>query len=77
MNEMFVNLRELDEAITQATTSEQIAIILDALKTYENEISDTWLFEKNSRFYFNLRNAVAGIKRDAQAKLGALVSTKP
>ena len=76
MNEMFVNLRELDEAITQATTSEQIAIILDALKTYENEISDTWLFEKNSRFYFNLRNAVAGIKRDAQAKLGALVSTK-
>jgi TRAP-type uncharacterized transport system substrate-binding protein len=77
MNEMFVNLRELDEAIPQATSSEQIDLILETLKAYENEIYETWLYEKNSRFYFNLRNAVAGIKRDAQAKLGTLSDAKP
>ena len=72
MNEMFINLRELDEALLGAKTKSEVLEIMRALKGYEDEISNTWLFDKNSRFYFNLRNAVGNIKRDGQAKLDAL-----
>ena len=76
MNEMFINLRELDEAVLHAKSAEEIEAIFTTLKTYEDEIYENWLFEKNSRFYFNLKNAAANIRRDAQAKEGAL-NTSP
>ncbi len=72
MNNMFLSLRELDEAIAKATTKEQIQDISDALAIYEKEISDNWIVEKNSRFYFNLKNALSGVKRDTQERLKAL-----
>ena len=64
-----MSLRELDEAVTQAVTKEQIQDIANALRIYEKEISENWLVEKNSRFYFNLKNALIGVKRDTQEKL--------
>lgn len=72
MNNMFLSLRELDEAIAKAATKEQIQDISDALAIYEKEISDNWIVEKNSRFYFNLKNALSGVKRDTQERLKAL-----
>jgi len=74
MNKMFINLRELDEATIAATTKEELEQILVALKVYESEIQTNWLFEKNSRFYFNQKNAVAAVRRDAQTKLEALAT---
>ena len=68
MNQMFINLRELDEAISEASHKEQIQEILYAVERYESEVQINWLFGKNSRFYFNQKNALAGIKRDALAK---------
>ena len=65
MNEMFINLRELDEEINKVNTNEGIEIILATLNTYEAEIYSNWLYEKNSRFYFNLKNALAAVRRDA------------
>lgn len=72
MNEMFINLRELDEAIITAHSKEQIEEIQRAADQYEEEIYETWLFEKNSRFYFNLKNALSAVRRDALAKLATL-----
>ena len=72
MNNMFLSLRELDEAVTKAATKEQIQDIADALEIYEKEIYENWIVEKNSRFYFNLKNALTGVKRDTQEKLKAL-----
>jgi len=72
MNNMFLSLRELDEAVTKAATKEQIQDIADALEIYEKEIYENWIVEKNSRFYFNLKNALTGVKRDTQEKLKQL-----
>jgi hypothetical protein len=72
MNEMFTNLRELDEAILSATSAEELPAIFLTLTEYEREINTTWLFGKNARFYFNLKNALTAVKRDADAKLKAL-----
>lgn len=72
MNEMFIHLRELDEAILTATSTEEFPAIFLTLKEYEAEINTTWLFGKNARFYFNLKNALSAVKRDADAKLKAL-----
>jgi TRAP-type uncharacterized transport system substrate-binding protein len=72
MNNMFLSLRELDEAVAQATTKEQVQDIADALRIYEKEIYENWILEKNSRFYFNLKNALSSVKRDTQEKLNAL-----
>ena len=72
MNNMFLSLRELDEAETKAATKEQIQDIADALEIYEKEIYENWIVEKNSRFYFNLKNALTGVKRDTQEKLKQL-----
>jgi len=69
MNKMFINLRELDEDILKAKSKEGIEKILAALDEYESEIYSNWLYEKNSRFYFNLKNALASVRRDANAKL--------
>ncbi len=74
MNQMFINFRELDEAISSATSTQQISEIETAIERYEREIKENWLFEKNARFYFNLKNALSGLKRDAQAKLASLNS---
>jgi len=73
MNQMFMNLRELDEAIDAASTKEQMVDIMSAIERYQSEIQKNWLFGKNSRFYFNQKNALAGIKRDAEAKQKSLV----
>ena len=72
MNEMFIHLRELDEAILTATSAGEFPAIFDTLKKYEQEINTTWLFGKNARFYFNLKNALSAVKRDADVKLKAL-----
>ena len=72
MNNMFLSLRELDEAVALATTKEQVQDIADALRIYEKEIYENWIVEKNSRFYFNLKNALSSVKRDTQEKLNAL-----
>jgi hypothetical protein len=72
MNNMFLSLRELDEAVVQAETKEQVQDIIDALRIFEKEIYENWLVEKNSRFYFNLKNALSSVRRDAQEKLNAL-----
>jgi TRAP-type uncharacterized transport system substrate-binding protein len=72
MNNMFLSLRELDEAVVQAATKEQVQDIADALRVFEKEIYENWLVEKNSRFYFNLKNALSSVRRDAQEKLNAL-----
>lgn len=72
MNKMFVNLRELDEAIVQAQSEQDLQIIFEAIRIYERDIYQNWLFEKNSRFYFNLKNALASVKRDAESKLGQI-----
>ncbi len=72
MNQMFINLRELDEAISEASNKEQIQDIINAIIRYESEVQANWLFGKNSRFYFNQKNALAGIKRDALAKQATL-----
>ena len=56
MNEMFTNLRELDEAIQSATSAEEFPAIFLSLTEYEHEINTNWLFGKNARFYFNLKN---------------------
>jgi len=68
MNEMFINLRELDEAISHATTEQHLIEILDTLQLYEKEVHDNWLFDGNARFYFNLKNALIAVKRDADTK---------
>ncbi len=72
MNEMFTNLRELDEAILSATSAEEFPAIFLSLTEYEHEINTNWLFGKNARFYFNLKNALSAVKRDADAKLKML-----
>lgn len=68
MNKMFINLRELDEAITNAKTSHEMDAIFETIKIYASDISKNWLFQKNSRFYFNLKNALASVTRDAEEK---------
>ena len=72
MNEMFIHLRELDEAILAATAIEQLPPIFNILEEYEKEVHSTWLFGKNSRLYFNLKNALSAVRRDANAKLKEL-----
>jgi hypothetical protein len=72
MNNMFLSLRELDEAVANAVTKEQLQDIADALRIFEKEVYENWILEKNSRFYFNLKNALNGIKRDTQEKLNVL-----
>jgi TRAP-type uncharacterized transport system substrate-binding protein len=72
MNEMFIHLRELDEAILTATSAGEFPLIFQTLKGYEHEINTTWLFGKNARFYFNLKNALSAVKRDADVKIKAL-----
>jgi len=69
MNKMFINLRELDEAISVATTKQEVVIILETIKNYEKQICNTWLFANNARFYFNLKNALNSVKKDADTKL--------
>lgn len=72
MNKMFINLRELDEAILVATTKKEVVIILEAIKYYEKQIFNTWLFANNARFYFNLKNALNSVKKDAETKLNEM-----
>lgn len=72
MNKMFVNLRELDEAIAAATTEQQVLLILDTARFYEKEVSNNWLFDNNAKFYFNLKAALNTVKRDAAEKLKKL-----
>lgn len=72
MNEMFIHLRELDEEILSVTSEEQLSAIFNTLKEYEKVVQTTWLFGKNARFYFNLKNALSAVKRDAEAKLKEL-----
>lgn len=74
MNEMFINLRELDEAIFNVTSTDQMPDIFHAIETYEKEVNTSWLFGKNARFYFNLKNALAAVRRDAEAKMKELSS---
>ena len=68
MNDMFINLRELDEETNTVNTKEGLEKILVTLDSYEAEIYSNWLYEKNSRFYFNLKNALAAVRRDAIAR---------
>ncbi len=72
MNEMFIHLRELDEAILAVVSKDELPAIFETLNEYEKEIHTTWLFGKNARFYFNLKNALNAVKKDADAKLNAL-----
>ncbi|QWD86070.1 hypothetical protein AOC19_04215 [Polynucleobacter asymbioticus] len=72
MNKMFINLRVLDEAIIEAKTRQELEEILKMAHEYEQNITGLYVYGENSRFYFNLKNAVAGIKRDAQQKLEIL-----
>lgn len=72
MNEMFIHLRELDEAILAAVSKDELPSILETLNEYEKEIHTTWLFGKNARFYFNLKNALNAVKKDAATKLNDL-----
>ena len=74
MNKTFINLRVLDEAISGATSKQEVEEVLKAAQECEDNIASLYIYGKNSRFYFNLRNALSGIKRDAQAKLGSLKS---
>lgn len=72
MNKMFINLRELDEAISVATAEQHILLILDTVRIYEKEVSNNWLFDKNARLYFSLKSALNAVKRDAEVKLKEL-----
>lgn len=72
MNKAFMNLRILDEAINKATSKKEIDEILQEIQRCEENILVLYLYGKNSRFYFNLKNALAGVKRDAQASLISL-----
>jgi len=72
MNEMFIHLRELDEAILAVVSKDELPAIFETLHEYEKEIHTTWLFGKNARFYFNLKNALNAVKKDADAKLKEL-----
>jgi hypothetical protein len=72
MNNMFLSLRELDEAVAKAVTQEQLQDIAGALLIFEKEVYENWILEKNSRFYFNLKNALNGIRRDMQEKRNVL-----
>jgi TRAP-type uncharacterized transport system substrate-binding protein len=72
MNEMFIHLRELDEAILVAVSKDELPSIFETLNEYEKEIHTTWLFGKNARFYFNLKNALNAVKKDAATKLNDL-----
>ena len=72
MNKAFMNLRILDEAINKATSKKEIDEILQEIQRCEENILVLYLYGKNSRFYFNLKNALAGVKRDAQARLISL-----
>jgi TRAP-type uncharacterized transport system substrate-binding protein len=72
MNEMFIHLRELDEAILAAVSKDELPAIFETLNEYEKEIHTTWLFGKNARFYFNLKNALNAVKKDAATKLNDL-----
>ena len=76
MNKMFINLRELDEAISVAADEQHVLLILDTVRTYEKEVSNNWLFANNARFYFNLKNALNAVKRDAEVKLKELKELK-
>jgi hypothetical protein len=69
MNEMFIHLRELDEAILAVVSKDELPAIFETLHEYEKEIHTTWLFGKNARFYFNLKNALNAVKKDADTKL--------
>lgn len=75
MNEMFINLRELDEAIFNATLTDQMPEIFHAIDLYEKEINTSWLFGKNARLYFNLKNGLNAVRRDALAKQKELTNS--
>lgn len=76
MNKMFVNLRELDEAIAAATTEQQVLLILDTVRFYEKEVYNNWLFDNNAKFYFNLKAALSTVKRDGADKIKKLNEEK-
>jgi len=69
MNEMFINLRELDEEISAATSKDQLITIIQTIEDYRKEVNSSWLFGKNSRLYFNLKNALIAVQRDADKKM--------
>ena len=72
MNKTFINLRILNDSIAGATTKEEIEHALTTTKEFEKMIDGLYLYGKNARFHFNLRNALAGLNRDAQARLEQL-----
>ena len=76
MNKTFINLRLLNDAIAGATTKKEIEHALTTVKEFEKMIDGLYLFGKNARFHFNLRNALAGLNRDAQAKLEQLKTSE-
>lgn len=76
MNKMFINLREQDEAISSSTTEQHILDILENVRLYEQEVSKNWLFDNNARFYFNLKNALNSVKKDAEIKLKEMKEKK-
>lgn len=72
LHKSFVNFRELDEAIKNATNKDEILEILAAIEKYEHEVQSSWLFGGNARFFFNQKNALNGLLRDANEKLKSL-----
>lgn len=72
MNQMFINFRELDEAVELARNKEDLIEISKVADLYEREISENWIYSTNARFYFNLKNALAAVRREVENKMTKL-----
>lgn len=72
MYKFFMNARILDEALLKAQSQEEINEVLKILESYEQSINDMYLYGKNSRFYFNQKNAISAVKATANSQLSKL-----
>lgn len=68
-SKMFVNLRELDEDLKKLHSKDEILLIIRAIDRYEADLYSNWLYDDKARVFFNLKNSLGSVKRDANAKL--------
>ncbi len=69
MEKYFIEARVLDEAILQTKNKDELLAIIKEIDTLEARIYDMYLFGKNSRFYFNQKNAINSVRSSANSRL--------
>lgn len=69
MEKYFIEARMLDEAVLQAKNKEELLTLINEIDTLEARLYDMYLFGKNSRFYFNQKNAINSVRSSANSRL--------